>query len=329
MIEQKNKLKVMCVSHAKDVDGCVSASIIKMATNSKFLLTNYGGINKSLKRIKNVYDIVYICDLGINDTIIEELERVRSFSELVYIDHHHVDESLLTQLKEMGVEIIHDLRDCASVLTFNLFQEHIPREAGLLACYGAYSDRLENGHLAKEIIQKFDRDFVLFETMLLTYALDRADLNLRKKIVKSLSNLEYPHNIDNVTTHALNQVNRIAELRKEISTKSSTYGKIAYMESKDDSTSVIANLLLDVCEADIGLSYKISSKKISDISLRSKNSLKIHLGKITSHLSTQMDGIGGGHPHASGARIPTTKLKEFIHALKNNLDKNNNTGDEY
>jgi len=214
MTGQKNKLKVMCVTHGKDVDGCVSASIIKLATNSNFLLTNYGGIDKSLKRIKDIYDIVYICDLGINDTIIDELKRIRSFSELVYIDHHHVDQSLLTQLRDIGVEIIHDLRDCASVLTFDLFKDKIPREAGLLACYGAYSDRLENGHLAKEIIQNFDRDFVLFETMLLTYALDRADLNFKKKIVKGLSNLEYPHNIDNVTTHALNQVNRIAELRK-------------------------------------------------------------------------------------------------------------------
>ena len=126
MTEQKNKLKVMCVTHGKDVDGCVSASILKLATNSNFLLTNYGGIDKSLKRIKDIYDIVYICDLGINETIIEELKRIRSFSELVYIDHHHLDPNLVTQLRDIGVEIVHDLKDCASVLTFNLFKDKIP-----------------------------------------------------------------------------------------------------------------------------------------------------------------------------------------------------------
>jgi nanoRNase/pAp phosphatase (c-di-AMP/oligoRNAs hydrolase) len=34
-----------------------------------------------------------------------------------------------------------------------------------------------------------------------------------------------------------------------------------------------------------------------------------------------MDGIGGGHPHASGARIPTAKIMEFIKALNTHSEE--------
>ncbi|MHA2408052.1 MAG: DHHA1 domain-containing protein, partial [Candidatus Ranarchaeia archaeon] len=187
-------LRGMCVSHIKDVDGCICAALIKCATKSSFLLTNYGNLNECLKSIRNDFDIVYICDLGINVVNLDEVKRIREFAEVTYIDHHY-NESLLKSLEQMKVKLIHDTRDCAAVLTYNLFRKHLPGEAGLLASYAAISDRLENGPIAKKIIQKYDRDFVLFEAMLLSYAIEDADVSLKRHIVENLSRLEYPHQI--------------------------------------------------------------------------------------------------------------------------------------
>lgn len=306
----------MCVSHVKDVDGCACAGLIKLAAKARFLLTDYGRINECLRTIRDHYDFVYLCDLGINETNLEELDRIRGFAELTYVDHHPLDEDLVERLKGMGVEIVHDLRDCASVLAFNLLHEILPRDAGLLASYAAVSDRLENGPIARELIQRYDRDFVYFEAMLLTHALDRADVRLKRRIVTHLSQLEYPHQIAEVPRLALEQAKRIAVLRKELPSRSSKHGNIAYIEAKGDALGAIANLLLDVCETAIGIGYNTDQKRhIVDLSIRGRERLDIDLGTVTAQLAKGFGGFGGGHPKASGARIPVSRLTEFIHAL--------------
>jgi single-stranded DNA-specific DHH superfamily exonuclease len=316
--------KIVCVSHIKDVDGCVCAALIRCATKSSFLLTSYGHMKKCLRNIGDNYDCVYVCDLGINMSTMEEFSRIRQFAELTYIDHHHTDEDVLGALKDMGVEILHDLRDCASVLTFDLFKETLPREAGLLAAYAAVSDRLEDGPIAREIIQKYDREFILFETMLLSYALEKAEISLKKRMVNKLSKLEYPHQIEEVPRLALEQADRIVELRNELPSRASKLGSIAYVEAEEGSLGAIANLLLDVCDATIGICHSTNAQKqISDLSIRGRTGVKINLGKTTSQLAKRLGGFGGGHPRASGARIPTLRLMEFINALCNYAKKGN------
>lgn len=313
---QNPSQKVLCVSHVGDVDGCVCAALVKHATGSSFHLIDYGNMDTSLKSILPNYGFVYVCDLGINETVIEEFSRIRRFAELTYIDHHPLDRDLSEALHKIGVKVMHDLRECASVLTFNLFKEMLPREAGLLASYAAIADRMESGPVAKKILQRYDRDFALFESMLLSYALENSDVDFKNRTVHQLSSLEYPHQIKDLLQLAMEQVDRIAALRRELPSRASKLGNIVYVEAKGGSSGAIANLLLDVCGATIGVSYETNrQKQISDLSVRGKTSLKVDLGKITSQLAKRLGGFGGGHPKASGARIPASKLMEFIHAL--------------
>lgn len=308
--------QVMCVSHVKDVDGCVCAGLFKLAAQARFLLTDYDRINECLRTIREPIDVVYLCDLGLNETNVEELDRIRGFAELTYVDHHPVDEGLVEQLKGIGVEIVHDVGDCASVLAFDLLHESLPHDAGLLAAYAAVSDRLEDGPIARELMQRYDRDLVYFEAMVLSFALDRADGRLKRRIVKHLSALDYPHQIDDVPRLALEQAERIAVLRKELPSQATKYGSIAYVEAQEDSLGSIANLLLDVCEAAIGIGYNRDKKRhVVDLSIRGRERLDVDLGKVTAQLAKGFGGFGGGHPKACGARIPASKLTEFIHAL--------------
>jgi hypothetical protein len=310
--------RTICVSHIKDVDGCISAALIKHAAKSQFLLANYGNINECLRRIHETFDIVYLCDLGINKTTVKEFERIRQFAELTYIDHHALDASVLKSIQKMGVKVVHSQLDCTGVLTHDLFKADLPREAGLLASYAAVSDRLENGPLAKKLLSRYDRDFVLFEAMLLSYALEKADTDYKKKLVPKLSKFEYPHQIPDIMKLALEQAERVATLRRQLPLRSQRIGNLFYADAEGDSSGTIANLLIEVCDAKIGIGYCTDEEKqITDLSIRKATTSKIDLGKQASKLAKRFGGIGGGHKKASGARIPTSKLMEFICALSN------------
>ena len=308
--------RVICISHIKDVDGCVCAALIKYVTKSSFLLANYGNMNECLRSIHDTFDHVYVSDIGINETTVKEFSRIRQFSELTFIDHHPLDASVLESIQKIDVKVVHDQRDCAGILTYNLFKEDLPHEAGLLASYAAVSDRLENGPLTKKVLRRYDRDFVLFETMLLSYALEKANADYKKKLVPRLSKLEYPHQIPDVSKLALEQAERVASLRRELPLRTQRIGDVLYADAKGDSSGTIANLLIEVCDAKIGIGYDTNEQtQITDLSIRGAISLRADLGKKVSKLAKKFKGTGGGHQKASGARIPTSKLMEFICAL--------------
>jgi RecJ-like exonuclease len=318
LIKNESNSKSICVSHIKDVDGCISAALIKNAVKSQFLLANYGNMNECLGRIYNTFDTVYICDLGINETTLKEFERIRQFAELTYIDHHPLEASVFKSIQKMGVRVVHSQLDCTGILTHNLFEADLPREAGLLASYAAVADRLENSSLAKKVLRRYDRDFILFETMVLSYALEKADTDYKKKLVPKLSKLEYPHQIPDIMNLALEHAERVATLRRELPLKSQRIGNIFYTDAKGDSLGTIANLLIEVCDAEIGIGYDTNEQKqTTDLAIRGAVTSRMNLGKKVSKLAKRFGGTGGGHKKSSGARIPTSKLMEFMHALSN------------
>ncbi|MCW4041052.1 MAG: DHH family phosphoesterase [Candidatus Bathyarchaeota archaeon] len=313
-------LKTMCVSHLKDVDGCVCAAIIRSAIKANFMLTNYGNITTCFSKIRQNYGHVYICDLGLNENHIKSINRVRQFAEVTYIDHHQLDPNLIDTLQGLGVDVIHDTRDCASVLTFQLFHKLLPHEAGILPCYSAISDRLEQGPQAQALLNQYDRDFVLFETMLLTYAIEKADIIFKKRVVNQLAKLNYPHQIKDVSVLALEQLSKITALRQDLPLKAKALHNLTYIEMPGESLGAIANLLLDVCNADVSISYNHDPNKAhSDLSIRGKSHMQIDLGTLTSVIAKQLGGFGGGHALASGARVPSDKVMDFIKSLDSHI----------
>ncbi len=308
--------RVLCVSHGTDVDGCVCAALVKCGLHAQFLLVDYGRITECLQGIPDRYDIVYLCDLGLTAAQVAALDRVRAFAAVRYVDHHPLADDLLAQLEGLGVEVVHDRRDCASALVFHALRAALPRDAGLLAAYAAVSDRLEEGPLARALLARYDRDLVYFEAMTLAYALDRADGRLKRRWVTQLAALAYPHQIEAVPRLAVEQAERIAGLRQTLAARAVTRGRVAYVDAGKDALGTVANLLLDVCEAAVGVSYHLDEKRrLADLSLRGRHGIAVDLGQLTAQLASAMGGFGGGHPLASGARLPAARLPDFLHAL--------------
>jgi len=314
--------KIMCVSHLKDVDGCVCAAVIRSAIQANFMLTNYGNIITCLSKIRQSYDHVYICDLGLSENHIPSINRVRQFADVTYIDHHQLNPNIIAALQGLGVEVVHDTQDCASILTYQLFQEYLSHETGILPCYSAISDRLESGPQAQILLNQYDRDFVLFETMLLTYAIEQADIAFKKRVVNQLAKLKYPHQIKDVSTLALEQLSKITALRTDLPLKAKTLQNLTYIEMQGESLGAIANLLLDVCNADVSVSYNHDPNKLhSDLSIRGKSHMLIDLGMLTSNIAKKLGGFGGGHALASGARVPSDKVIDFIKSLDSQISQ--------
>lgn len=317
----------VCFAHGKDVDGLASASIIHMATGAQIILVDYGNLIEKLKEVK-AGDEVYICDLGLNESLAEsfltELERIMGFASVHYIDHHPLESELKEKLVDLGVDLHHSLDECASVLVYLKFKDGLKRGANILAAYGAVTDYMDDKPAAKKIISRHDRQFILLESTLLTHALLGAgdDPGFISRVVAELSELKFPHEIEGVFDYAQKGLAETSRLMVEVAEKGVKSTWIAYMETTEGSTGTIANLLIGAFDVPIGIAYRlVKDEDLYEVSLRGSYDSKFNLGQIISQVTGMIGGSGGGHKKASGARIPRQTLKDFLDLVEFQIDK--------
>ena len=71
----------------------------------------------------------------------------------------------------------------------------------------------------------------------------------------------------------------------------------------------------------MGVCYNVDpQKQVSDLSVRGRPTVLTHLGAITSKIAKSLGGFGGGHPLASGARIPAHTVDAFLKALDDQIE---------
>jgi single-stranded DNA-specific DHH superfamily exonuclease len=318
---------VICISHGKDADGLVSASLVKAATGAQIVLADYGDFVEKMGAVKSV-DHLYICDLGLNGTLaasfVKEIERIRGFASIHYIDHHPLDPALKENLKGFGVELTHSLEECASVLTYTTLKDQLHGSAAVLAAYGAITDYMDDTPLAKKIIARYDRQFVLLEATLLTYALigGMEDQDLRDRIVTELSGMKFPHQIKGVIDASQRGLESTADLIRKVVEQGVTSGLIAHMEVTEGSSGTVANLLVGAFDVPVGIAYRlVKDEGVYEISLRGSYDSTYDLGKVVSQVTGMIGGSGGGHKKASGARISRSLLKDFLDLVEFEIDK--------
>ena len=320
----------VCISHRKDVDGLSSAALVKMATGAEIILADYGDLVKTLSEVTRCSHL-YICDLGMNEHLaapfVKELERIRTFATIHYIDHHPLDPKVKDTLTSLGVDLTHSQEECTSVLTYTKFKDQLKRGAAIIAAYGAVTDYADDQPTAKKIIALFDRQFVLLEATMLTYALIGAaavtdEYDFRNRIVIDLSETKFPHQINGVTEAMRNGLEATANLMLEVAEKGVKGNKTAHMEVTEGSTGTVANLLVGTFEVPVGIAYRyMKDEDVYEVSLRGSYDAPYDLGKIVSQVTGMIGGSGGGHKKASGARIPSGLLKDFLDLVEFEIDK--------
>jgi oligoribonuclease NrnB/cAMP/cGMP phosphodiesterase (DHH superfamily) len=311
---------IVVISHGEDADGITCAALLKRMNAAHSILVNYDDLKDALRNIQPPLDELYMCDLNVREDLVEEILRITEFTRVTIIDHHPTTPSILARLEKAGAEVVHDPRDCASVLLYNRFREELGREAGRMASFAAWADQFEDGPIAEVLLREYDRQSVQHEGLLLAHALpQRSTKEFRASVLEAISHLEPPHRTPGIPEAALKHLEETATLIETLTDKAKRLQVLAYMKA-DEGTSIgsVAGLITDAMGAQVGLCYKLKGDLIN-ISLRSRRGLPYHLGEITRRVATGLGGFGGGHKRASGASIPEEALERFLEEMDREL----------
>ena len=319
-----------CLSHKEDVDGILSAVLLKAAFNAKtIILVDYPSIIPSLNRLaapnfSPKLDRIFVSDLGLSKKnegkFIEMVGKIISNgTKVTYIDHHDLDRETIFELKKIGVLLIHSVEECSSVQIYNKFKKKLKPHAAFFAAAGSLTDYMENKPIASTIVSRYDRHFLMLESTVLSYMISakQHDDEFLIALVNLLSDMKYPHEIEGGFSIAERYAQKVSDAIKKIEGSIIRTNNIAYAQSKSTlSASVIVNFVLGISERPVAMIYKLKEEIDSYIfSIRGNNSCKVHLGRAVNQISSEIGGSGGGHEKACGAVVPREKLDQFISLL--------------
>ena len=321
-----------CISHKEDVDGICSAALIKAAFDiSKVILVDYANLISRLEKVGAMFDKIerlFICDLGLSkkneQKFTELLQKIVSTgAEVVYIDHHDISKDTLQALKKADVTIIRTVEECTSMQVYAKYKKKLPDHAALFAAMGALTDYMENKPLASTIVPRFDRQFLMLESTALSYMISSSqhDDPFLLKIVDILAKMKYPHDIKGGFDMAEKFAKKVANAVDSIKDSVVILDNLAYAPSAVDlSSSMVVNFVLGSSGKPAAMVYKLKDDvKSYVLSIRGSTDCKVHLGRLTNDIASDLGGSGGGHDRACGAIVPKANLQKFIETLNRKI----------
>jgi RecJ-like exonuclease len=318
----------VCISHKEDADGICSATLIKVAFDvSRVILVDYANLIEKLEKVAasdSKIDQLFVCDLGLSkkneNRFVELLGNIASGgAEVTYIDHHDVSKEIIHGLKKAGVTLIHTVEECTSVQVYAKYKKKLPDHAAFFAAMGALTDYMETRPVASSIVPRFDRQFLMLESTALSYMISASqhEDDFLVKIVDTLAKMKYPHDIKGGFETAEKYAKKVANAVQLIQDSVVKLDNIAHAPSIVElSSSMLVNFVLGSSGKPAAMVYKFKDDiKSYVVSIRGSASCKVHLGRLTNEIASELGGSGGGHDRACGAVIPKDRLEEFIKAL--------------
>ena len=318
-------MRAYCLSHRKDVDGLGSGALAVAATGGEILLSDYDDLVQNLKRIPIEADRLVMTDLGADSAdfpdFLAEMKRIAGHAKVTYVDHHHMSEKAKRQLRSLRVQVVHDTGECASILTYRTFKDVLPEGARLIALCGAVTDYMDDSPVAKKMMEQGDRQFVLLEASMLSYALGemQGKEGFPEMVVNELSRMKLPHEISGVPEAAVEELRKVAGLTDLVKKEGKKMGRLAYMVTSEYSTGNVAKLLLGAFGVPVGVAMKTKQEGWYEVSLRSTSDARIHLGTTIGKIAARLGGSGGGHRKAAGCRVPVSRVDEMLKTLAKKL----------
>ena len=322
----------VCISHKEDADGICSATMIKAAFDvSKVILVDYANLIAKLEKVAasdGKIEQLFICDLGLSkkneNRFVELLGSIAATgAEVTYIDHHDVNKEIIQALKKAGVTLVHTVEECTSVQVYNKYRKKLPDHAVFFAAMGALTDYMETKPVASTVVPRFDRQFLMLESTALSYMISASqhDDDFLVKIVDTLAKMKYPHDIKGGFETAEKYAKKVANAVESIRESVVKLDNIAYAPSTVElSSSMVVNFVLGSSGKPAAMVYKFKDDiKSYVVSIRGSAGCKVHLGRLTNEIASELGGSGGGHDRACGAVIPKDRLEEFIKALDSKI----------
>jgi single-stranded-DNA-specific exonuclease len=327
---------MICVSHKEDVDGIASAVLIKRLFEPKsIVLVDYANMIKELGSIadtlgKKKIQELFICDLALSKK--NEAEFVEIISKFIsdgikvtYVDHHDLSEETESKLKDMDVQLLHNIEECTSVQIYQQFQDQLDDHAAFHAAGAALTDYMDSKPIASKLVHRFDRQFLMLQASALQYVIsaNQHDNEFLVSLVKTLAEGKYTHDVKDGFSIARSYAEMVGNAAKEIETSMKKLKNLAYASSTSIlSTSMVVNFVLGTSGKPVAVIYKPRDDMPGScqISVRGSQDCKLHLGKIVNGIATELGGNGGGHEKACGAIIPEKTVSKFLRLLNRAVD---------
>ncbi|QQG49110.1 MAG: hypothetical protein HY247_02005 [archaeon] len=314
-------MKALCISHVKDVDGLGAAAIVRAATGAEVVLADYDDLLEKLEAVPKGVGELVLCDLGADNANLEEflglIGSIAKRAKVRYIDHHYMTAKTKARLKAAGVRVVHDAGESSSMLAYLEFRSKLPHGARLIALCGAVTDYLDTSPEASAMMEQEDRQMVLLEASMLSYALGRKskEKGFALGVVRDLSEMKAPHSIDGVPEAAVLQLDELARISERVRKEGRRIGRLAYLITTQYSTGNVAKLLIGAFGVPVGVAMKEKQEGWYEVSLRSTSVSRVHLGRTIARIAASLGGSGGGHRKAAGCRVPVSGAKELLKAL--------------
>jgi single-stranded-DNA-specific exonuclease len=318
----------VCISHKEDADGICSATLVKVAFDvSKVILVDYANLIAKLEKVAasdSKIEELFVCDLGLSkkneQRFVDLLGKIASSgAKVTYIDHHDISKGIVQTLKKAGVTLVHTIEECTSVQVYNKYGKKLPEHAAFFAAMGALTDYMEAKPVASAIVPRFDRQFLMLESTALSYMISASqhDDDFLVKMVDTLAKMKYPHDIKGGFETAEKYAKKVANAVESIRESVVKLENIAHAPSTVElSSSMVVNFVLGSSGKPTAMVYKFKDDINSYVfSIRGSADCKVHLGRLTNEVASELGGSGGGHDRACGAVIPKDKLEEFIKTL--------------
>jgi RecJ-like exonuclease len=297
------------------------------------VLVDYANLISRLDKVADTLDKIehlFICDLGLSkkneQKFAELLHRIVSTgAEVIYIDHHDISKETLQALKKADVTLVRTIEECTSMQVYTKYKKKLPEHAAFFAAMGALTDYMENKPLASSTVSRFDRQFLMLESTALSYMIsaNQHDDAFLIKMVETLAKMKYPHDIKGGFDMAEKFAKKVANAVESIRESVVKLDNLAHAASSVDlSSSMVVNFVLGSSGKPAAMVYKLKDDlKSYVVSIRGSADCKVHLGRLTNDIASELGGSGGGHDRAAGAVIPKANLQKFIETLNKKINQ--------
>ena len=307
-------MKTSILTHA-DCDGiCAGAIALTRFPDADVFFTNPVSFLDDFRNCRA--DRIVVSDIAMNQRDIKEILDAfgKTKASVFYFDHHPLSDKVKKELKAKISEYVND-NASSSELVYRYYQKQIPRERVWAAIYGAIGDYSQNTEFFRERIKNWDGRALGFEAATIVLGIKDPHFDTydaKRMIVRTLANGENPSDVKGLVMAAKAVVNAEFDMYEVIKKKAVKDGDIGYIKDLGHFgfRGPSALFASTVTGTRIGLSIHTRTKCI-DITARTRD-YSVPLNILMLEAAEAVGGSGGGHPNASGARIPPETLREFL-----------------
>jgi RecJ-like exonuclease len=310
---------VTIVTHA-DGDGICGAALARMALTRQghggdVFFSNPTGFAHDLQQFD---DDLVIIDIAIDrkhhGLICSELTRLAHEHQILYIDHHYLYQAL-----PPVVRAVHDTGVSATELVFREYRPDLPEWATYVALLGAISDYLDDTPLMHQLLLAYERRTLFLDAGILAQGLTYNDFHFKRGLVESLASGKLTCENETLVQRAIEQSIHDKHARAEVLRRYTARTHIAFIVDPPASKSKTAHWVMGHSGCPVGICAVHHRTKTTKMDLTLRGNGQVDLRPLVYEVASGLGGTGGGHPNASGARIPAEAFERFLEEVERRI----------